>query len=56
MRKMSKEAAFHEVYNNEPKAVKKSGKKGKAKQKMMVAIAMSKAGLDMMKKGHRRMK
>ena len=53
---MSKKAAFHEVFHDVPKAVKKSGKTGKAKQKMMVAIAMSKAGLSMMKKGHRRMK
>lgn len=53
MRKMSKEAAFHEVYNKVPKAVKKSGKTGKAKRKMMTAIAMSKAGLSMTKKGYR---
>jgi hypothetical protein len=35
--------AFHEVYENVPKSVKKTGKTGKAKQKMMTAIALSKA-------------
>lgn len=35
--------AFHEVFNNVPKNVRKTGKKGKAKRKMMVAIALSKA-------------
>jgi len=37
------EAAFHEVYSDVPKSVKKSGKKGKAKRAMMTAIALSKA-------------
>lgn len=36
-------AAFHEVNSNEPESVKKSGKTGKAKRKMMTAIALSKA-------------
>jgi len=36
-------AAFHEVYEKVPKSVKKTGKTGKAKQKMMTAIALSKA-------------
>lgn len=44
-RKMSKSKAFHEVFHDVPKSVKKTGKKGKAKRKMMVAIALSKAGL-----------
>lgn len=37
------EAAFHEVYEKVPKTVKATGKTGKAKQKMMTAIALSKA-------------
>lgn len=37
------EAAFHEVYAKEPRTVKATGKTGKAKQKMMTAIAFSKA-------------
>lgn len=37
------ESAFHEVYENVPKTVKATGKTGKAKQKMMTAIALSKA-------------
>jgi hypothetical protein len=36
-------AAFDEVYSKEPKTVKATGKTGKAKQKMMVAVALSKA-------------
>lgn len=35
--------AFHEVYSKVPKTVKKSGKTGVAKRKMMTAIALSKA-------------
>lgn len=35
--------AFHEVNSNVPKNVKKTGKKGKAKRKMMTAIALSKS-------------
>ena len=42
--KMSESAAFHEVFTNVPKNVKKTGKKGAAKRKMMIAIALSKAG------------
>lgn len=37
------EQAFHEVYTNVPKNVKATGKTGNAKQKMMTAIALSKA-------------
>jgi len=36
-------AAFHEVFNDVPKNVKKTGKKGEAKREMMTAIALSKA-------------
>jgi|SRR5579864_909946 len=36
-------AAFDEVFNNVPKTVKATGKTGKAKRKMMVAVALSKA-------------
>ena len=36
-------AAFHEVFHNVPKNVKKTGKTGAAKRKMMVAISLSKA-------------
>jgi len=57
MARMSKKAAFHEVFHDVPSTVKKTGKTGTAKRKMMVAIALSKAGMskDMgeMKKGHR---
>ena len=42
---MSKKAAFHEVFHNTPKTVKATGKTGAAKNKMMIAIALSKAGL-----------
>jgi hypothetical protein len=35
--------AFHEVYSDEPANVKATGKTGAAKDKMMVAIALSKA-------------
>ena len=47
---MSKERAFKEVFSKVPKSVKKTGKKGKAKRKMMVAIALSKAGKSKKKK------
>lgn len=36
--------AMKEVFTNVPENVKKTGKTGEAKRKMMVAIAMSKAG------------
>lgn len=36
-------AAFHEVFSKVPKNVKKTGKTGEAKRKMMEAIAFSKA-------------
>jgi hypothetical protein len=45
--------AFHEVFTKVPKNVTKTGKTGKAKNKMMVAIALSKAraaGADIPKK------
>lgn len=45
MEKMSKKAAFDEVYSKTPKSVVATGKTGVAKRKMMVAIALSKAGL-----------
>jgi Family of unknown function (DUF6496) len=35
--------AFREVFNNVPSTVKATGKTGKAKRKMMVAVALSKA-------------
>ena len=35
--------AFDEVHANTPKTVKATGKTGKAKQKMLVAVALSKA-------------
>lgn len=38
------EQAFHEVYQNVPKNVTATGKTGAAKNKMMQAIAFSKAG------------
>jgi hypothetical protein len=38
-------AAFHEVYAKTPKTVTATGKTGEAKRKMLVAIAMSKAGM-----------
>ena len=37
------EAAMREVHEKVPKNVKKTGKKGKAKEKMLAAIAYSKA-------------
>ena len=37
------ESAMREVHKNVPKNVKKTGKTGKAKEKMLVAIAFSKA-------------
>jgi len=37
------EQAFHEVYSKVPKTVEATGKTGKAKRKMMEAVAMSKA-------------
>lgn len=47
-------AAFHEVHANVPQSVKKTGKTGEAKRKMMTAIALSKAraaGAKIPKKG-----
>jgi hypothetical protein len=40
--KMLVNQAFHEVHAKTPRTVPK-GKKGKAKQKMLIAIALSKA-------------
>jgi hypothetical protein len=37
------ESAMREVHTNVPKNVKATGKKGKAKEKMLQAIAFSKA-------------
>lgn len=45
MAEMSKKEAFHEVFTKTPKTVTATGKTGKAKHKMMIAIALSKAGL-----------
>ncbi len=42
--KMPLEEAMREVHTNIPENVKKTGKKGKAKEKMLQAIAFSKAG------------
>lgn len=44
-RKMDLDSAFHEVFTDVPKSVKRTGKTGKAKRKMMIAIALSKAGV-----------
>ena len=43
--KMGKAEAFREVYNKTPKTVTATGKTGSAKRKMMIAVALSKAGL-----------
>ena len=45
MADMSKKQAFDEVFTKIPKTVKATGKTGEAKHKMMIAIALSKAGL-----------
>lgn len=37
------EQAFHEVHAKTPRTVKATGKTGAAKQKMLVAVALSKA-------------
>lgn len=47
-------SAMHEVFHDVPKTVKATGKTGKAKRKMQVAIALSKAraaGAHIPKKG-----
>ncbi len=41
--KQEADKAFHEVYEDEPESVTKSGKTGKDKQAMMVAISLSKS-------------
>lgn len=43
VRKSSLESAMHEVHTNIPSTVKRTGKKGKAKEKMLQAVAFSKA-------------
>jgi hypothetical protein len=43
--KMGKAEAFHEVYAKTPKTVTATGKTGAAKRKMMIAVALSKAGM-----------
>jgi hypothetical protein len=45
MSDMSKKQAFDEVYSKTPKSVIATGKTGDAKRKMLVAIALSKAGM-----------
>lgn len=42
---MSKKQAFKEVYATTPKTVTATGKTGEAKRKMLVAVALSKAGM-----------
>ena len=44
MAKMSLDTAMSEVHRNIPKSVTKTGKTGREKQKMLAAIAYSKAG------------
>lgn len=44
MAKMSKDAAFHEVFTNKPSTVDRS-KSAKGQRQQMIAIALSKAGL-----------
>ena len=44
------QAAMKEVHKDVPENVKKTGKTGKAKEKMLQAIAFSKAGLSKKKK------
>lgn len=41
--KREADKAFAEVYEDEPESVTKSGKTGKAKRKMLAAIALSKS-------------
>ena len=50
---MDKEQAFKEVYSKTPKTVTATGKTGEAKRKMMVAVALSKAGLSKPGKNHK---
>lgn len=44
MAKMSKKAAFHEVFTNKPSTVDTS-KSAAGQRKQMIAIALSKAGM-----------
>ena len=50
MADMSKKSAFHEVFHDVPKTVTATGKTGAAKRNMMIAVALSKAGLSKKKK------
>jgi hypothetical protein len=50
---MSKAQAFHEVYAKTPKTVTATGKTGEARRKMMIAVALSKAGLSKPGKNHK---
>lgn len=47
----SKARAFHEVFHSVPSTVKATGKTGDAKRKMMIAVALSKAGMSKPGKG-----
>jgi hypothetical protein len=51
---MTKSEAFKEVYSKTPKTVTATGKTGEAKRKMMVAIALSKSGMDRPGKNHKK--
>lgn len=53
MADMSKAQAFHEVYAKTPKTVTATGKTGEARRKMMIAVALSKAGLSKPGKNHK---
>jgi len=50
MAKMALESAMREVHSDVPSNVQKTGKKGKAKEAMLRAIAFSKAGQSRKKK------
>jgi hypothetical protein len=42
---VDKKTAFREVFTKVPKTVTATGKTGEAKRKMMIAVALSKAGM-----------
>jgi len=50
---MTKSEAFKEVYANTPKTVTATGKTGEAKRKMLIAVALSKAGMSKPGKNHK---
>ena len=50
---MTKSEAFEEVYANTPKTVTATGKTGEAKRKMLIAVALSKAGMSKHGKNHK---